>query len=162
MAVLTGINAGLAQGAQQQAENQAQINAELERQRQAQAAANEQAEQQQEQRRQTAAQQQQAQATQARITFQDQCIDVKFPSDPTNDVRITNKCNALLVIRFYLQYADGTWDQGGEDCRSEGEYMLGYINPASGRYIAHAQRVNHCADEGLLNWPAPPLPKHQY
>jgi hypothetical protein len=92
------------------------------------------------------------------MVFHDECINVKAKSDGTGLlwVTFTNTCSQLVVIKEYLKKGDGTWD-AGEDCRSNGKWILAFTNAESAQYIVHAQTVKTCADMYLLKWP--PAPK---
>jgi TPR repeat protein len=93
------------------------------------------------------------------MALHDECIAAGAKLDPTGAGTwffFTNRCSQLVVIKEFTQAADGSW-HGGEDCRSNGQWVEAYENTAgTARYIAWAQFVNSCSQELFLQWPPDP------
>jgi hypothetical protein len=93
------------------------------------------------------------------MALRDECIAASAKLDPTGAGMwffFTNRCSQLVVIKEFTQGADGSW-RGGEDCRSNGQWVEAYENTTgTARYIAWAQFVNSCSQELFLQWPPDP------
>ena len=92
------------------------------------------------------------------MELHNECIEVKTQQDPTGSgvwLFFTNRCSQLIVINVSTQSGDGPW-RGGEDCRSQGQWLEAFENTSPARYVARAQFVNSCSQEGFLQWPAAP------
>jgi hypothetical protein len=90
----------------------------------------------------------------------DGCVVVTSKKDPAGGGGETfffkNGCPQLVVIKEFVQRADGKWT-GGQDCRAHDQWVQAYVNPTgSGRYIAWAQVVKSCSEEFSLKWPPDP------
>jgi TPR repeat protein len=93
------------------------------------------------------------------MVLHDECIGANAKLDPTGAGTwffFTNRCSQLVVIKEFTQSTDGSW-HGGEDCRSQGQWVEAYENTTgTARYIAWAQFVNSCSQELFLQWPPDP------
>ncbi len=92
------------------------------------------------------------------MELHNECIEVKTKQDPTGSgvwFFFTNRCSQLMVINVSTQSGDGPW-RGGEDCRSQGQWLEAFENTSPARYVARAQFVNSCSQESFLQWPPAP------
>jgi hypothetical protein len=97
----------------------------------------------------------------------DACISVKKARESEHmGFHFTNSCFQTVVIREYVKQLDGV-REGGEDCVFPGNgrapptsrrWIVAETKLYTGEYLAHAQFVKSCAEEGFLTWPPPPTP----